>query len=111
MCTARKGVKDLPISAQGLPAVRRAGLPAVIMEGLPAVRRAGLPAVIFTRRPSGGLVRRFYGGVADWRAVLGKSGCCEEECKPLIIRDAGGAPRESPWHQLVSPIRFANGGT
>jgi len=77
MCTARKGVKDLPISAQGLPAVRRAGLPAVIMEGLPAVRRAGLPAVIFTRRPSGGLVRRFYGGVADWRAVLGKSGCWE----------------------------------
>jgi hypothetical protein len=22
-----------------------------------------------------------------------------------------GAPRASPWHHLVSPIRFANGGT
>ena len=73
----------------------------------------------FTRRPSGGLARRhfyplyFLSAVfmAEWRGVLGKSGCCEEECKPLIIRDAGGAPRESPWHHLVSPIRFANGGT
>jgi len=34
MCTARKGVKDLPISAQGLPAL--------FPEGLPAVRLAGL---------------------------------------------------------------------
>jgi len=31
--------------------------------------------------------------------------------KPIIIRDAGGAPRASPWHHLVSPIRFANGAT
>jgi len=22
------------------------------------------------------------------KGVLGKSGCCEEECKPIIIRDA-----------------------
>jgi len=29
--------------------------------------------------------------VAEWRAVLGKSGCCEDKCKPIIIRDAGGA--------------------
>ena len=28
MCAAHKGVKDLPILPQGLPAVRRAGLPA-----------------------------------------------------------------------------------
>jgi len=34
-----------------------------------------------------------------------------EKYKPIIIRAAGGAPRASPWHQLVSPIRFANGGT
>jgi len=34
-----------------------------------------------------------------------------EKCKPIIIRDAGGAPRASPWHHLVSPIHFANGGT
>jgi len=39
MCTARKGLKDLPILAQGFPAVF----------------------------------------VADWRGVLGKSGCREEE--------------------------------
>jgi len=39
MCTARKGVKDLPIWAQGLPA-----------------------SGWFTRRPSGGLVRRYFGG-------------------------------------------------
>ena len=45
MCTACKGVKDLPILAQSLPAVRLAGLSAVF--------------------------------VADWRAVLGKSGCWE----------------------------------
>jgi hypothetical protein len=32
-----------------------------------------------------------------WRGVLGKSGCCEEECKPIIKRDVGGAPRVSPW--------------
>jgi len=59
-CTDRKGVKDLPISPQGLPAV--------FLEGLAAVCRAGLPAVILSAV-----------FVADWRAVLGKSGCCEEE--------------------------------
>jgi len=45
MCKAPKGVRDLPISAQGLPAVffiRRLyggleGLPAVCLESLPAV--------------------------------------------------------------------------
>ena len=31
MCTARKGVKDLPILAQGLPAVLLEGLSAVFM--------------------------------------------------------------------------------
>ena len=34
MCSARKGVKDLPILAQGLPAVFLEGLPAVRLEGL-----------------------------------------------------------------------------
>jgi len=51
----------------------------------------GLPAVFF--------IHRFYGGVADWRTcppsfwrgVLGKSGCCEEKSKPLIIHGAGEA--------------------
>ena len=45
---------DLPILAQGLPAVRRAGLPAVLfirrlcggLAGLLVVFLAGLPAVI-----------------------------------------------------------------
>ena len=46
-----------------------------------------------------------------WQAVFGKSGCCEEECTPIIIRDACGAPRESLWQQLVSRIRFANDET
>jgi len=31
MCTARKGVEDLPILAQGLPAIFLEGLPAVFM--------------------------------------------------------------------------------
>jgi hypothetical protein len=31
MCKARKEVKDLPILTQGLPAVRRAGLSAVLV--------------------------------------------------------------------------------
>jgi hypothetical protein len=83
---------------QGLPALSWAGLPAVFLEDLSAVLLAGLPAVIF--------IRRLYGGMADWRNVLGKNGCCEEECKPIIIRDAGGAPRAIPWHHLVP--RFAS---
>jgi len=29
--------------------------------------------------------------------------------KTIIL--SRGAPRASPWHHLVSPIRFANGGT
>jgi len=49
--------------------------------------------------------------MADWQAVLGKSGCCEEKFTPIIIHDAGGAPRASQWQQLVSPIPFANGWT
>ena len=48
-CTARKGVRDSPILAQGLPAVRRAGLPA---------------SGWFTRRVFGGLARRVFGGLA-----------------------------------------------
>ena len=49
MCRACKGVKDLPILAQGLPAVRLEGLPAVRLASLPAVLLEGLPAVIFIR--------------------------------------------------------------
>jgi len=49
--------------------------------------------------------------VAGWRAVLGKWGCCEKKCTPLIIRDADEAPRASPWYHLVSTNRFASGGT
>jgi len=30
---------------------------------------------------------------------------------PIIIYDADGAPQASPWHHLVSPIRFVNGWT
>ena len=44
MCKARKGVKDLPIFTQGLPAV--------FLADLPAVRLADLSAVIFIRRIS-----------------------------------------------------------
>jgi len=33
MCTARNGVKDLPILAQGLSAVLLEDLPAVFLEG------------------------------------------------------------------------------
>jgi len=44
-------------------------------------------------------------------AYLINSWLVGEECKPIIIRDADGAPQASPWHHLVSPIRFANGGT
>jgi len=34
MCSVRKGVKGLPISAQGFPAVFLEGLPAVFVAGL-----------------------------------------------------------------------------
>jgi len=39
---------DLPILAQGLPAVFLEGLPAVLLESLSADRLAGLPAVFMT---------------------------------------------------------------
>ena len=42
---APKGVKGLPIFAQGLPAVRWEGLPAFRRAGLPAVLLEGLPVV------------------------------------------------------------------
>jgi len=42
MYTARKGVKDVPILPQGLPAVRLEGLSTVFLAGLPAVRQVGL---------------------------------------------------------------------
>jgi len=29
--------------------------------------------------------------MAGWRAVFGKSGCCEEECKRIIIRNVAKA--------------------
>ena len=58
MCTARKRVKDVPISAQGSPAVS--------LEGLPAFSWAGLPAVFFTRRFYGGLADLSAGSVADF---------------------------------------------
>jgi len=48
MCTARKGVKDLPILAQGLSAI--------FLEGL--------PAVFVAEWRTGGLARRHYGGLA-----------------------------------------------
>jgi len=51
MCKARKGVKDLPISAQDLPAIP--------LEGLPS----GRPS----RRVSGGFIRRLSGGLAAVR--------------------------------------------
>ena len=57
MCTARKRVKDVPISAQGSPAVLLEGLPAVIMEGM--------PTVLFIRRFCGGLADLSAGSVAD----------------------------------------------
>ena len=68
-----------------------------------------------------------------WRAVLGKKftssipGCWERnanqsltvtpvEPRGLVRRSVGGQARHiswqaSPWHHLVSPIRFVNGGT
>jgi len=46
MCTALKGVKDSPILPQGLPAVCRAGLSAVLLEDLPAVFMDGLSAFV-----------------------------------------------------------------
>ena len=62
---------DLPIFAQGLPAFFLAGLRAVFLACLPAVFLADL---------------RVY-PPSLWQAVLGKSGCCAEKCKPIIIRD------------------------
>ena len=58
MCTTRKGVKDLLILAQGSPAsgwfTRRPFYP-------PFLWRTVFGKV--TRRPAGGLIRRFYGGL------------------------------------------------
>ena len=77
---------DLPIFAQGLPALRLACLPAVL--------RAGLSAMFF--------IRRLCGGLAGLSAVI-MAGCfglkihlinprlLGEECKPIIIRDADKA--------------------
>ena len=36
--------------------------------------------------------------------MINRGGC---EVFLIIIRDADGAPQVSPWHHLVSPIRFA----
>jgi len=55
---------DLPISAQGLPAGCRAGLPAYLWWVY--------PAVIFIRRLYGGLKGLPAGCVADWLAPLDK---------------------------------------
>jgi len=52
-----------------------AGLPAVFLAGLPPIFVEGLPAVF----------------MAEWRGVLGESGCCEEKGKAIIISDADGA--------------------
>jgi len=67
MCTAHKRVKDLPISAQGLPAVRRAGLPA--SGGLARRPSGGLVSLGLIYPPyslpaSGGFIRRLCGGLA-----------------------------------------------
>jgi hypothetical protein len=47
------------------------------------------------------------------RGVLGKSGCCEEECKTFIIRDADGArhPDRNPDHKRseLKPWLYAVG--
>ena len=80
------------------------------LSSRPARRSSGGLA----RRSSGGLVRRhFYPPyflsavfMADWRGVLGKSGCCEEECKLVIIRDADKAlyfvfPETIYWLTIV----------
>jgi len=40
------------------------------------------------------------GCVAEWRGVLGKSGCCEEERKPIIIRDVEKAIYSLPQGML-----------
>jgi hypothetical protein len=61
--------------------------------------------MFFIRRLCGGLAGCFGLKIHLINPVL-----LGEECKPIIIRDAGAAPRASPWHHLVSPIRFANGG-
>jgi len=51
--------------------------------------------------------------MAEWRGVLGKSGCCEEECNPIIIRDANGArhPDRNPDHRrsVLKPWLYAVG--
>ena len=73
MRASRKGVKDVPISAQGLPAY-----------GGPARHPLGGFTSLWLVYPPFFLSAVF---VADWRVyppcfgrgVLGKSGCCEEE--------------------------------
>jgi hypothetical protein len=57
---------------QGLSAILLEDLPAFFPEGLPAVCPEGLSAVFMAE-------------------VLGKSGRCEEECNPIIMRDADKA--------------------
>jgi len=59
--------------------------------GFPAVFMTGLPAVLFIRRLSYPPSLWRSGGVADWQTVLGKSACCKEKCKAIIIRDADKA--------------------
>jgi len=65
-----------------------------LAQGLPAVRLANLSAVF----------------MAEWRAVLGKNRCCEEKCKPIIIRGADGAPWVNPplVGKPVAPLSFAD---
>jgi len=52
---------------------------------MPARRFFGGPV----RLPSGGFIRHLFYPPYLWRTgtVLGKSGCCEEKCKPIIICD------------------------
>jgi len=62
-----------------------------------------------------------FNGITSYEIFSRRLGCQKihlinlwllgEKCKPIIIRDADGAPRANPWHHLVSPIRFANGVT
>jgi hypothetical protein len=74
MCTDRKGVKDLPILAQGLPAVLWAGSPA-----------------------SGGLIRRFYGGLFSVKVAAVKRNINQSLAvmlkKPVISYH--------PWHLIT----------
>ena len=57
------------------------------VSGGPA-RRPFYPPVFWR---TGGLVLRYFYPPPLWRTLLGKSSCCEEKSKSIIIRDADKA--------------------